>query len=65
MGALSMQHILIVLLVVLVLFGGKKLPEIGAGLGRAIRDFKKATSEPDEVDITARNTTTENTTKRG
>lgn len=49
---IGMQEILIILLVVLVLFGAKKLPEIGGGLGRAIRNFKKATSEPDEIDIT-------------
>lgn len=49
---IGMQEILIILLVVLVLFGAKKLPEIGGGLGRAIRNFKKATTEPDEIDIT-------------
>ena len=48
----SMQQILIVLLIVVVLFGAKKLPEIGAGLGKAIKNFKKATTEPDELDIT-------------
>lgn len=48
---IGMQEILIILLVVLVLFGAKKLPEIGGGLGRAIRNFKKASSEPDEIDI--------------
>ncbi len=41
---IGMQELLILLLVVLVLFGAKKLPEIGGGLGRAIRNFKKATS---------------------
>ena len=46
------QEILVILLVVLVLFGSKKLPEIGSGLGRAIKNFKKATTEPDEIDIT-------------
>lgn len=48
---IGMQEMLVILLVVLVLFGAKKLPEIGGGLGRAIRNFKKATSEPDEIDI--------------
>ena len=54
MGALSIQHLLVVLVVVMLLFGSKKLPEIGGGLGRAIKNFKKATTEPDEIDITAR-----------
>jgi sec-independent protein translocase protein TatA len=46
------QEILLILVVVLVIFGAKRLPEIGSGLGRAIRNFKKATIEPDEIDIT-------------
>lgn len=46
------QEILLILVVVLVLFGARKLPEIGSGLGRAIQNFKKATTEPDEIDIT-------------
>lgn len=45
-------QILLILLVVLLLFGAKKLPEIGGGLGRAIKNFRKATTEPDEIDIT-------------
>jgi sec-independent protein translocase protein TatA len=48
----SMTQLLIVLLVVVVLFGAKKLPEIGGGLGKAIKNFKKASQEPDEIDIT-------------
>ncbi len=45
-------ELIVILVVVLVLFGSKKLPEIGTGIGRAINNFKKATSEPDEIDIT-------------
>ena len=33
-------------------FGAKRLPEIGGGLGRAIRNFRQAASEPDEIDVT-------------
>ncbi len=51
-GGINMGEILIILVVVLVLFGSKKLPEIGSGFGRAIKNFKKATTEPDEIDIT-------------
>ena len=40
-----------VLLVVMLLFGTKKLPEISAGLGKAIKNFKQAVNEPDEIDI--------------
>ena len=45
-------EIIVILVIVLVLFGSKKLPEIGTGIGRAINNFKKATSEPEEIDIT-------------
>lgn len=55
MGMFGWQEILLVLIVVLVLFGSKKLPEIGSGLGRAIQNFRKATEEPDEIDITPKN----------
>ena len=51
-GPIGPTELILILLVVLVLFGSKKLPEIGAGLGRAIRNFRRATTEPSEVDIT-------------
>jgi sec-independent protein translocase protein TatA len=41
-GALQPVHWLVVLLIFVVLFGGKKLPELGKGLGEAIRGFKSA-----------------------
>ncbi len=46
------QEILIILVIALVVFGAPKLPEIGNGLGKAIRNFRRASTEPDEVDIT-------------
>lgn len=42
MGRLGIQEIILIALVIIVLFGAKKLPEIGSALGRAIREFKKA-----------------------
>ena len=61
------QELLLILIVVLLLFGAKKLPEIGGGLGRAIRNFRRASSEPDEIDITPNKdkTSTTNTTNNG
>ncbi len=38
---------MVILLVVMVLFGGKKIPEVMEGLGKGIRSFKKAMNEPD------------------
>lgn len=52
MFGIGAQELLVILVVVLVIFGANKLPEIGGGLGKAIRNFKRASSEPDEIDIT-------------
>ncbi len=52
MFGLGMQELILILIIVLVLFGASRLPEIGKGIGSAIRNFKKATSEPDEIDVT-------------
>ncbi|ADU62795.1 MAG: twin-arginine translocase TatA/TatE family subunit [Pseudodesulfovibrio sp.] len=51
-GGFGVWELLIILVIVLVIFGAKKLPEIGGGIGKAISNFKKATNEPDEIDIT-------------
>ena len=51
MFGLGMGEILIILIIVLI-FGANKLPEIGGGLGRAIRDFRKEIKKPDEIDVT-------------
>jgi sec-independent protein translocase protein TatA len=51
-GKLGLGELLIILLIVLVLFGANKLPQIGAGLGQSIRDFKKALSGDDEKPAT-------------
>ncbi len=42
MGQIGMPELIVILLVVIILFGAKKLPEIGSALGKAIREFKKA-----------------------
>lgn len=47
MFGLGMQEILVILLIGVVLFGARRLPEIGSGLGKAIKNFKKGVSEPD------------------
>ena len=47
---LGMQELLVILVVVLFIFGGKRLPEIGSAFGKSLREFKKATKkEKDEV----------------
>lgn len=52
MFGIGVPELLVVLVVVLLVFGSRKLPEIGGGLGRAIRNFRRASTEPDEIDIT-------------
>jgi len=41
-------ELLIILFIILLIFGSKKLPEMAQGLGRGIREFKKATNEIEE-----------------
>ena len=44
MFGIGMTELIIILVIILVIFGAGKLPEIGSGLGRAIRNFKTATT---------------------
>jgi sec-independent protein translocase protein TatA len=63
---LGTPELLLVLCVILLLFGGAKLPSLARGLGQSIREFKKASSEDeDEKDGTKKveKTTTTTTTK--
>jgi len=45
MFGLGTQELIVIFMVLLLIFGGKKLPELAKGLGKGIREFKKATSE--------------------
>lgn len=51
-GGIGMSELLVVMVIVLIIFGAGKLPEIGKGLGKGIRNFRKATSGLDEIDVT-------------
>jgi len=44
-GLFQPMHLLLILIIVLVMFGPGKLPQIGSGLGQSIREFKKAMNE--------------------
>lgn len=49
-GGIGMPELIVILVIILVIFGAGKLPEIGAGIGKGIRNFRKATSEPEQID---------------
>jgi sec-independent protein translocase protein TatA len=53
-GGMGMPELIIILVIVLIIFGAGKLPEIGAGLGKGIRNFKKATDSPVEEEKSER-----------
>ncbi|MBF0487934.1 twin-arginine translocase TatA/TatE family subunit [Candidatus Magnetominusculus dajiuhuensis] len=51
MNFLTIPHLLVILVVVLVLFGGQRLPELGKGMGAFIKNLKKGMSDHDEIDV--------------
>jgi sec-independent protein translocase protein TatA len=48
MFGLGVPELMVILVIALVIFGPSKLPQIGSGLGKAIRDFKKGVTSNDE-----------------
>jgi sec-independent protein translocase protein TatA len=52
MFGIGVPELVIILVIVLIIFGAGKLPEIGGAIGKSIKNFKKATREPDEIDVT-------------
>ena len=52
-GGLGMPELLVILVIVLIIFGANKLPQIGEGLGKGIRNFKKGIKK-EESDITSK-----------
>ncbi|MCK9612801.1 MAG: twin-arginine translocase TatA/TatE family subunit [Bacteroidales bacterium] len=65
LGIIGGQEIIIIAIIILVLFGGKKIPELMRGLGRGVGEFKKGKSEiMDELDeVSGKNDTS--TSDRG
>jgi sec-independent protein translocase protein TatA len=48
MGRLGLPELIIILFIVLIIFGANRLPELGKGIGSAIKNFKNETSKDDE-----------------
>jgi sec-independent protein translocase protein TatA len=49
---IGLSKLLLILLIATLVFGVRRLPEIGAGLGKAIKNFKAGLSGQDEIDVT-------------
>jgi sec-independent protein translocase protein TatA len=49
--AIGVWQIVVIILLVLLLFGGRKIPELMRGVGQGMKEFKKATSEDDDEDV--------------
>jgi sec-independent protein translocase protein TatA len=49
MGRLGLPELLVILVIVIIIFGANRLPELGKGIGSAIKNFKNATTDPDDV----------------
>jgi sec-independent protein translocase protein TatA len=52
MGGFGIWELLVILAIAILVFGARRLPEIGAGLGNAIKNFKAGISGKDEIDVT-------------
>jgi len=52
MGNFGVTEIILILLVVILLFGGRKIPELMKGIGQGMKEFKKASRVEDEADKT-------------
>ncbi len=56
-------ELLLILAIAVLLFGANKIPDLAAGLGKGIRNFKKALNEPDAIDVTPKKEVTEGESK--
>ncbi len=50
-GLFQPMHLILILLIAVIIFGPGKLPELGAGLGKSIREFKKAMKEGQDAPV--------------
>jgi sec-independent protein translocase protein TatA len=55
-GSLGFTELILILMIVLIIFGAGKLPQLGEGLGKAIKGFKKSVHEADAIEADAQAT---------
>jgi sec-independent protein translocase protein TatA len=63
-GLFQPMHLIVILVIVLIIFGPGKLPELGEGLGKSIKAFKKAMNEKDEPAETVKSLPQDNASKQ-
>jgi sec-independent protein translocase protein TatA len=63
MFGLGTQELLIILIIIVVIFGATRLPQLGSGIGQAIKNFKKSVREAEEIDVTPQKDTEKETEK--
>jgi sec-independent protein translocase protein TatA len=51
-GSFGWMELILILVIVLIIFGAGKIPQLGEGLGKAIKGFKKSVNEADAIDVT-------------
>ncbi|MFI5148537.1 MAG: twin-arginine translocase TatA/TatE family subunit [Bacteroidia bacterium] len=64
LGGLGAPEIILILVIVLLMFGGKKIPELMKGLGQGVKEFKDASKQADSKDTTSTPTTTSAPTEK-
>jgi sec-independent protein translocase protein TatA len=52
MFGLGVPELLIILVIIIVMFGASRLPQIGEGVGKGIRSFRESIKEPPQIDVT-------------
>ena len=51
-GSFGWMELVLILVIVLIIFGAGKIPQLGEGIGKAIKGFKKSVNEDDAIDVT-------------